>query len=155
MLLLPSDIIKAGIRPGPRVAVMVGLEPCPPFARIVPGQKPAEHVTQIYGFDPLGLAHHSSGQYIAQNNLSCLDQKRSFGRSTAGLLSGISGLSGLCFLVARYSRLFLQQCSHQAMFGWAGCRLQLVHRPRSLACCALPRRLRLFLSLLTSGSMIR
>ena len=34
----------------------MGLEPCPPLARIVPGQQSAEHVTQIYGFDPLGLA---------------------------------------------------------------------------------------------------
>ena len=56
MLHFPSDTVNAGIRPGPRVAVVVGLEPCPPLARIVPGQQSAEHVTQIYGFDPLGLA---------------------------------------------------------------------------------------------------
>ena len=56
VLHFPSDIIKISVRPGPRVALVVGLEPCPPLAPIVPGQQSAEHVTQIYGFDSLGFA---------------------------------------------------------------------------------------------------
>ena len=86
-------------------------------------------------------------------NRSCVNQKKSFGTSTAGLLSGIFGLSGLCFLAARSSRLFLQHSSHQAWFFWAGCRWQLVHRPRSLACSRVSRRLRFSPSFLASGSM--
>ena len=133
---------------------MVGLEPCPPLAPIVPGEQPAQHVTQIYGFDSLEFAISFPLQYMAQIlKPSCVNQKKSFGTSAAGLLSGIPGLSGPCFLAARYSLFFLQHCSQRALFDMAGSRRHLVQRPFSLACCRISRCLRLYSSDLASRSM--
>ena len=148
MLHFPSDIIKISVRPGPRVALVVGLEPCLPLAPIVPGQQPAEPCHPRYTvLIPWHSPYHSSLQYMAQIlKLSCLDQKKSFGTSAAGLLSGIPGPSGPCFLAARYSLFFLQHCSQRALFGMAGSRRHLVQRPFSLACCRISRCLRLYSS---------
>ena len=103
---------------------------------------------------PWNSPYHSPLQYMAQIlKPSCVNQKKSFGTSAASLLSGIPGLSGPCFLAARYSLFFLQHCSQRALFDMAGSRRHLVQRPFSLACCRISRCLRLYSSDLASRSM--
>ena len=80
----------------------------PAYAGIQTVSHSASQVEEISETGSWALLYHSSLRYIAQIlNRSCVNQKKSFGRSTAGFLSGILDLSGFCLLAARYCRLFL------------------------------------------------